>query len=77
MSFYSEILLCLVDVLVECGIINWVQDNQNDEIYFVSMGTHVYFKLRPFRLYFKLFLHVFERSGQPCLNLSQNTHLII
>jgi hypothetical protein len=64
MGFDGQVRFDLEQILLEEWIVDWVENEEEEKVEFVAMGTDVDFELLPFVFDVELALDVFERPGK-------------
>jgi hypothetical protein len=64
MGFDGQVRFELEQILLEEWIVDWVENEEEEKVEFVAMGTDVDFELLPFVFDVQLALDVFERPGK-------------
>ena len=64
MGFDGQVRFDLEEILLEEWIVDWVENEEEEKVEFVAMGTDVDFELLPFVFDVELALDVFERPGK-------------
>lgn len=64
MGFDGQVRFELEQILLDEWIVDWVENEEEEKVEFVAMGTDVDFELLPFVFDVQLALDVFERPGK-------------